>query len=248
LKLNRRLSVIVPVYRGGAYIRTNLIQFKKSLNRLVNEVIDDFEIIAVIDGYSDNSLEEAKKVKGIKIIGYPDNRGKGAALKTGFENSSGNIVTFIDGDGDFHPDQIRNFFPYLAAADMVVGSKRHPFSRIEYPFIRRFLSRGFQILSKIILGISLRDTQSGLKLFKRDVLEVILPLVLVKRWAFDLELCFLAQKHGFRTVEAPISIDFQHTSTVTMSVPYSMVLDMLAVRYRYSILKYYQKEYHRTHF
>ena len=245
----KKLSVIIPAYKSSKYIRENLEKFKKSFSRLKPRHIDALEIITVIDGYLDNSYVQAKKVKGIKVLGYKKNMGKGHALTHGFNHSTGNIIIFIDADGDFNPEQISNFFPYLAAADIVVGSKRHPFSKLNYPFRRKVLSKGFQLLSKMILGISLRDTQSGLKVFKREVLEVILPLLLIKRYAFDLELCFLAQKHGFRTVEAPICVSFKgFTSSINLKTPYAMLLDILAIRYRYTFLKYYQRKYHEIHF
>jgi glycosyltransferase involved in cell wall biosynthesis len=236
--LDKKLSVIVPVYKAGRFICRNLEGIKES----IGEYFPNNEIIAVIDGEVDNSLSEAKKVRGIKVVGFKNNNGKGAALKCGFRHSTGDYVTFIDCDMDLHPRQLKNFIPYLATADLVIGSKRHPFSKLKYPFRRRILSRGFQIYSWLVLQVNLRDTQSGLKLIKREVLEVIMPLILVKRYAFDLELCFLAQKHGFRMVEAPIRIGHQFNgSTVSFKSIMGMFLDVLAIRYRYTILKYYQK-------
>ena len=101
----------------------------------------------------------------------------------------------------------------------------------------------------MILGVSLRDTQSGLKLMKKQALDVIMPLVMVKRHAFDLELCFLAQKHGFRTVEAPININYNFSGTsIDKTTIWKMFTDTLAIRYRYTLLKHYQKEYHNQRF
>lgn len=244
----RFLSVVVPVYRAETFIKKNLQAFLKSVNRLKPEVVDQVEVVAVIDGEVDKSRLEAEKVKGVRVVSYKENRGKGHALLTGVKHAKGNIITFLDADGDFHPDQVANLFPYLATADIVVGSKRHPFSRVDYPLSRRVLSRGYQLLSNIILGTSLRDTQSGLKLMKREVLEVILPSITIKRFGFDIELCFLAQMHGFRTVEAPVSLDFKGTSTVGPRVPFRMGLDLLAIRWRYSYKKYYQQQYHKAWF
>jgi glycosyltransferase involved in cell wall biosynthesis len=236
---SKKLSVIVPVYRAEKFIAENLEHMKKS----VSKYFPDNEIIAVIDGNGDRSEEEANKVKGIKVISFKENRGKGAALKYGFENSTGDYITFMDCDMDIHPDQLKNFIPYLATADLVIGSKRHPFSRLDYPWYRKILSKGFHIYSWLVLQVHLRDTQSGLKIIKREVLEVIMPLILVKRYAFDIELCFLAQKHGFRTVEAPISVDQKFSSTINLKAIRGMFLDVLAIRYRYSFLNYYQKKF-----
>jgi glycosyltransferase involved in cell wall biosynthesis len=240
---SKKLSVIVPVYKAESFIKCNLEEIKKS----ISQYFPNNEVIAVIDGNGDNSLSEAKKAKGVKIVSYEVNQGKGHALKIGFEASTGDYITFIDCDMDIHPQQFKNFLPYLATADIVIGSKRHPFSKLNYPFKRKVLSLGFLIYSWLILGVKLRDTQSGLKLIKREVLEVIMPLLIVKRYAFDLELCFLAQKHGFRSVEAPLHITYNQftnskdkESTIKIKDIQGMFLDVLAIRYRYSIIHHYQ--------
>jgi len=238
---SKKLSVIVPVYNGEKFIAENLEQMKKE----VSAVFPNYEIIAVIDGKTDKSMEEAKKVRGIKVVAYEKNQGKGAALKEGFKHSTGEYVTFADADRDIPIKQIKNFVPYMATADLIIGSKRHPFSKVNYPFLRKILSRGFQLYSWLILQVHLRDTQSGLKLIKREVLDVIMPLILVKRYAFDLELCFLAQKHGFRTVEAPIYVNFDNSKkgSASWKTVLGMFLDVLAIRYRYSFINYYQEKF-----
>lgn len=242
---DKKLSVIVPVYRAEKFIARNLEQMRDS----ISEHFPNHEIIVVIDGSPDNSFKEAKGVKGITVMGYKENRGKGAALKYGFEHSTGNYITFADCDMDLHPDQLKNFIPYLATADLVIGSKRHPFSKVRYPLIRKILSKGFQMYSGAVLGVNLSDTQAGLKIIKREVLDVIMPLVMVKKYAFDLELCFLAQKHGFRLVEAPINLDYKFTgSGVTTDAIWGMFVDVLAIRYRYSILNYYKKQFWKDKF
>jgi glycosyltransferase involved in cell wall biosynthesis len=242
---NKKLSIIVPVYKAEKFIKKNLLEMQNDIKK----TFPNFEIIAVIDGFVDESFKEAKKVPNVKVIGYKKNQGKGFALKKGFSECTGDFVTFVDCDKDINPEQLNNFLPYLSTADIVIGSKRHAFSLVQYPLIRKILSEGFSIYSRILLGISLKDTQTGLKLFKREVLEVILPLVVIKRYAFDLELCFLAQKHGFRFVEAPIKIEYQFSGTgIGGQSIFGMFVDVLAIRYRYTILKYYQKQYWKTKF
>ncbi len=242
---NKKLSLIVPVYKGEKFISKNL----KTIKRSVSKYFSNFEIIAVIDGKIDHSFQQAKKVKGVKVVGYKKNKGKGFALKYGFKYADGDFITFIDSDMDLHPKQLKNFIPYMATADLIIGSKRHPFSKLRYPFSRKILSKGYQLFSKILLGVNLRDTQSGLKLIKKEVLDIIMPLALVKRHAFDVELCFLAQKHGFRAVEAPINLNYSFSGTsIDKKTIFKMFLDTLAIRYRYSILHHYQKEYHNKRF
>jgi glycosyltransferase involved in cell wall biosynthesis len=242
---DKKISIIIPVYKAEGFIVKNLIEMKEAIAK----VFPNHEIIAVIDGSPDGSYKQASKVSGIKVVGYKKNMGKGHALQYGFKFVTGDYVTFIDCDMDIHPQQLKNFIPYMTTADMVIGSKRHPFSKINYPFIRKVLSRGFQLYTWLILGMNLRDTQTGLKLIKKEVLDIIMPMILVKRYAFDAELCFLAHKHGFRIVEAPISIEYQFNgSNVKGGTIFTMALSLLAIRYRYSILHYYQKEYQKARF
>jgi len=242
---NKKLSVIVPVYKGEKFIVDNLRVMQESFSRYFRKL----EIIVVIDGNLDKSYEEAKKVKGIKVVGYTQNRGKGFALKYGFNFCTGDFITFIDADMDIHPDVFWNFIPYLTTADMVIGSKRHPFSKLSYPLTRQILSTCYMIFTWVVLGLRLRDTQSGLKIMKKELLDVIMPLILVKRYAFDVELCFLAYKHGFRIVEAPVEIKYRFNgSGISGGTILGMLMDTLAIRYRYSILHYYQKKYHQVRF
>ena len=93
-------------------------------------------------------------------------------------------------------------------ADVVIGSKFHPESRVEYPRLRRIYSFFYYMLVRTLFGLPVRDTQTGIKLFKREVLERVLPRVLVKRFAFDLELLANAHHFGYRIVEAPVEVNF----------------------------------------
>ena len=186
----------------------------------------------------------------MKVLSYPRNQGKGFALRYGIERATGDYILFVDIDGDIPIKQIVNFFPYLSTSDIVIGSKRHPFSKINYPWIRKIMSKIFQLCYKIILGVNLRDTQSGLKIIKREVLDAINVSLKINRFSFDIELCFLAQKHGFKVVEAPINIEFKNDikSTIKISTPLKMLIDIFYIRYLYSIKKYYQKEFHKKKF
>jgi len=237
----KKLSIIVPVYRLEKEISKNL----KRMKTKISAFIPNYEIIVVVDGTIDHSYEEAKKVSGIKVFGYRKNQGKGYALKYGFYKSHGELVTFMDADTDIDPSQLRLFYNHLSSSDLIIGNKRHPFSKVKYPLNRRLISLGYSIMIRMLFGMKIHDTQTGIKLFKREVLEVILPMVLVKRFAFDLELCFLAHKHGFRIVEAPVNIRKGFSkSTVKFSDITSVFLDTLAIWYRYHIKKYYQHKFY----
>ena len=133
----------------------------------------------------------------------------------------------------------------LFDADIVIGSKRHPASRVNYPLLRRIYSRCYQWLIKILFGLNITDTQTGLKFFKADVAKTIFPKSLVKRYAIDLELLVIAQQFGFKRIfEAPVELEFnpEGGGAATIKGIWKMFVDTLAIFYRSRILNYYRRK------
>jgi glycosyltransferase involved in cell wall biosynthesis len=220
-------------------IDTNLKEAKKALEK----VTDSYEIILVNDGSTNNCLDSARKIKDkkIKVVSYEKNRGKGYAIKYGFNFTTGDYIAFVDCGRDLNPKQLKDFLDIIKdkKADIVIGSKKHPESKVNYPLIRRFMSRTYQLLNKIFFNLNVQDTQVGLKLFKRSALEKIMPRIAIKSFAFDLELLVIAQKYGFKIIEAPITMRFQFKSTINVFNVSLMLWDTLAIFYRSKILRYY---------
>jgi hypothetical protein len=97
-------------------------------------------------------------------------------------------------------------------------------------------------LVRLLFNLDVRDTQTGLKLFRRQVLRDTLPLLAIKRFAFDLELLVVAQQLGYRKIlEAPISLDYQFESTVNLRSAWMVLWDTAAIFYRLRILRYYAR-------
>jgi glycosyltransferase involved in cell wall biosynthesis len=168
--------------------------------------------------------------------------GKGFALRYGVARSHGQIVTFIDGDGDIDPAQIALYLRIMRTsdADIVVGSKRHPDSAVVYPPLRRLYSATYQALLRLLFHLEVRDTQVGLKLFRREVLAAVLPRIVVKRYAFDLELLVVAHHLGFtRVIEAPVRIGHRFSSTINHQAITSILRETAAIFYRKNVLRYY---------
>ena len=237
------LSVILPVFNEGKNIRKNLAMLDETLKQFPGR----FEIIVVSDGSNDNTFEELNKDNPsyVKVHHYPKNQGKGYALKYGFSRCQGEYVVFIDADMDLHPKSISDFLHLLKQNnfDIVVGSKRHPGSMVNYPPIRRFYSASYQFLNKILFNLDVRDTQVGLKLFKREVLEQVCPRIMVKRYAFDLEVLTVAHHLGFdRIHEAPIELDYKFESSIDPKDVWYMLIDTLAIFYRLRIKRHYDRQ------
>lgn len=240
------LSLIIPAYKQEKTIIKDLKRIKKTMDFLERK----YEIIVVVDGILDKTYEKAKKIKSkdIKVVVYRHNYGKGFAVRYGMGIAKGDIVAFIDAGMDIHPRGIESFIKDFDndSVDILIGSKLHPESRVNYPWQRRFLSVGYRLLVKLLFGLSVSDTQVGLKFFKREVLEKVLPRILVKKYAFDIEMLAVAYYLGYhRVYERPIELDFKGSTSITSrrfwKIIYSMLWDTFAVFYRLKILKYYNE-------
>ena len=244
---NGRLSVVMPLYRLVAEAADNL--------RTVAELFErhgvETELVPVDDGSGDGT---DAVIRGFRADGFRHvtlkpvvcrrNGGKGAALRAGFEASSGRYVLLLDGDLDVNPQQTPLFFEQMVAkgADVVVGSKRHPQSVVQYPWHRRLVSFCYFTMVRLAFGLKITDTQTGMKLFRRDALGDALDRMLVKTYAFDLELLAIAAQHGAKIAEAPVVIRFGNKfGALKPTTVRRMALDTLAVFYRLRILDYYRK-------
>lgn len=237
------LSVVVPAYRQ----EKTIVEDIKNIWKVLEKMRYDYELIVVVDGMVDKTYQQVKKLQGekIKVFGYKTNKGKGYAVRYGMARTKGDLIAFIDAGMDIDPNGLAMILEHMEwyGADIIVGSKRHPASQVDYPLLRKVYSIGYQILIWLLFGLKVKDTQTGLKIFKRKVLEKVLPRLLVKRFAFDVELLAVARRLGFKRIyEAPIKINpeqFKFTSTIKFKTIWEMLIDTLAVFYRLNILHYY---------
>lgn len=245
-RFNQKLSVIVPAYNKDAEVFASISSYVFLLKTLPY----DWEIIVVDDASQDQTLREAIRSKmfngntrRIKIFSYDLNQGKGFALYYGFTKSSGDIVIFADSDLDLPAQNIPIILKHFhkSNSDITVGSKRHPLSKVNYPLSRRILSKSYQLLVRSLFSMNISDSQVGMKVFKRCVLEDSFPRIVIKKFAFDVELLVVAQMIGFGKIsESPITLDYRFTSTIHLSTIWKIFIDTLAIFYRKNILKYYQ--------
>ncbi|GAH83062.1 unnamed protein product, partial [marine sediment metagenome] len=168
-----RLSILVPAHNEGPHIYGNI----REIQRVFNEIGCQYELIITDDGSRDETYENARKAaqgfSNIIVKRIRRNRGKGRALKYSFRFAKGDLVAFLDADLDLHPEQIQNLFKIMnkEKADVVIGSKRHPESKLDYPRPRKIVSNIYFLLVKLLFRLPIKDTQTGLKLFKYEVLK-----------------------------------------------------------------------------
>jgi len=239
------ISVIIPIFKQEETILTDL----KRIKSVLDKIRYDYEIIGVVDGKKDQSYQQAKKLKAkkVKIYQLKRNQGKGRAVRFGMKKAKGDYIAFLDAGMEIDPNGISMLLEHLEwyNADAVVGSKRHLVSQVNYPLERRILSWGYYGLVKLLFGVKITDTQAGIKIFKRELLEKVLPVLLVKSYAFDIEILSVAKHFGFeRIYEAPIKMDYQFVSLTkasTLKSIWRILWDTAAVFYRLRILRYYDK-------
>jgi glycosyltransferase involved in cell wall biosynthesis len=247
-ELNGKVSVIMPAFNEAATVRDNLLE----TIRTFDEFGCDYEIILIDDGSADHTLSEALKVAqehpNIKVKRNLENYGKGRALKKAFRYCSGEYIVFLDADLDLHPGQVQTLFDILKLdeADVVIGSKLHPNSRVEYPLSRKIISFVYYLIIKVLFGLPIHDTQTGLKVFKKEVLRHVFPRIVVKKFALDLEILANAQRLGYRIAEAPVVLNQKrHMGRIGFKAMWQTGWDTLAIFYRMKILKYYDRFQHR---
>lgn len=234
----------MPAFRLGDSIAENV---RHTYDTLSQHVV--CEIVPVDDGSRDNTKNELLKVAGsdgaIRPVFLKDNMGKGHATRRGFEESRGEFVLFLDADLDLPPSQTWRLFDAMEreGADAVIGSKRHPDSELDYPLRRRIISMVYFWVVRALIGLPVHDTQTGIKLFKRTALEWAIPRLLVKRFAFDLELLTLVHHRGFKIAEAPVILTFgsDRLGCVRIRTVKKIMTDTLAIFYRLRLRRYYQR-------
>ncbi len=245
------VSVIMPAYNEEAHIESSIRETARTFDAFGRP----WELIVLDDGSADRTFENAsaliREFAGRLIVKRNRvNLGKGRAIKRAFRYVSGEYVVFLDADMDLHPVQVRTLFDImeLDRADIVIGSKMHPNSIVNYPLQRRIISRVYYLIIRLLFNLPCHDTQTGLKLFRSEVLKKVFPRILVKKFAFDLELLVNAHHLGYTIAEAPIELNPQRVKYGRIGVWAVGVTfwDTLAVFYRMHILKYYDRiDYHR---
>jgi len=237
------ISVIIPAYQQASTIVKDLTR----IQAVLKQIRYPSEIIVVVDGRLDQTYQRAKTLASSQLKVYLNKirQGKGYTVRYGMTKAQGDYIAFLDAGMEIDPNGISMLLEHLEwyNADIIVGSKRHLASVVQYPWDRKILSWGYYLLVRLLFGVKIKDTQPGIKIFKRKVLEKILPQLVVKKYAFDIEMLSVARRKGFQRIyEAPIKLKYKFgsvTNAATLRTIWHMLYDTLAVFYRLKILKYY---------
>jgi len=213
------LSVVVPAFRAEQFIYNNLA----NLDKVLQKTRKTYEILCVVDGSPDRTQKEAERYfkinPKVRIFSYRKNQGKGYAVGYGFSKARGQLLGFIDAGTEINPNDMLTLIKTQQdrGADIVVGSKRHPKSKIDYPPLRRLLSIGYFLINKILFDMQVNDTQFGMKLYKRSVFKRIQKYLSINGFAFDIEMLALANFFGYKIVESPVRLSSNKESFSTIT-------------------------------
>jgi len=196
LSASPNLSIVIPAYNEQAIIGDVIAGLKEELKN------KNYEIIVVDDGSFDNTFEIVTGL-GVKVIRHEFNKGYGASLKTGASKSSGEIILFLDGDGQHDPRDVVRLLEHFPEYDMVVGSRTKNSSY--KPLLRRPGKKILSMFANFLAGTKIPDLNSGLRAFKKDILLKYIHL-LPSGFSFSTTSTFAFLKSNRRIKYVPIAM------------------------------------------
>jgi dolichyl-phosphate beta-glucosyltransferase len=216
----RALSIVVPAFN-------EVQRLPATLDALATHLAPHgaaAEILVVDDGSTDGTHRVVETREGAAValtcVRLPENRGKGRAVVTGVQASSGEVVAFLDADLPYTLANLERAVDIVASgeAEVALGARDLAESTYDpsYPLMRQVAGRLYAALVRIVLGLPFGDTQCGLKAFRRDAADHLFPSLTIEGYGFDVELVYLACTRGYRIARFPVTLSHRHESRVQL--------------------------------
>ncbi|WP_428263751.1 dolichyl-phosphate beta-glucosyltransferase [Haliangium sp.] len=228
------LSVVIPAYDEADRIEPYL----DSIQRYFDRGDEQVEVLVVDDGSRDRTaaLVRARMSHDprLGLVQYPNNRGKGHAVRVGMRAARGRLRLFADADGSTPIAEVERLRAAIAAgADVAIGSRALPAAdirRVIKPH-RRVIGETFRVLRRLFLRVDIVDSQCGFKLFTSEAAAWLYSVAKVDGFAFDVELLYLASRAGMTIREVPVNwYDSSVTRVNLLLDPAKMMRDVLRIR------------------
>jgi glycosyltransferase involved in cell wall biosynthesis len=174
---------------------------------MISVIVPFFKEPALQLGITEEEIKKA--IPGCEVIMSYGGNGKGSALKEGSLKARGEYIAWIDADLQINPDRLNSFLKIMEVydAEAIIGNKRNDYSIISYSLFRHIISNTYNLLIRVLFGISLRDTQCGIKLFRADTLKEMLPYADSCGFGFDLEVLCLLRDNKHIVMDSPVVVN-----------------------------------------
>jgi dolichyl-phosphate beta-glucosyltransferase len=235
------LSVVVPAYNEELRLPALLNRLDADMDRILGETsLRLVEVIVVDDGSTDATARIAETHPGLpgrlRVIRLDRNRGKGAAVRAGMLAAAGGCALVTDADMSTPLEDVVALSAELERGrDLVIGSRALPASQVlvHQPAYRELMGKGFNVLLRLLTGLPWRDTQCGFKLFRLETTRRLFELQQIDGFAFDAELCLLADRLGLAVAEVPVRwTNDPHTHVALVRSSLQMAIDLLRLARR----------------
>ena len=199
-----KVCVVIPTYNEAE----NLPKLVEALEEELQK--ENFNIIVVDDNSPDGTSEMIRKMSegydNLRLFVRPEKRGLGSAYKDGFKVSSGDFIVVMDADLSHNPEELPKLLETLNDADVAIGSRYVPGGRVVgWKGHRRLISRGANLLARLVLGLNIKDATSGFRAYKRRALEEIASRSSLNGFEFQVEALYIAKRLGLKVTEVPIT-------------------------------------------
>ncbi len=238
------LSVIIPAYNEEKHIRETI----ESIYRYLSGKNMEHEIIVVTDGSKDKTDDITESmftiIPSLQLINYPENRGKGYAVRRGMLKAQGQYRLFTDADNATSIDHIEKMIPYFHLGyDVVIGSiaiKGSSVASGSEPAWRRLFGKMGNLFIQVMAVPGISDTQRGFKMVTDEAANNIFPKMTIDRWGFDIEMLALARKFGYKIKEIPITWknDPNTASHPRLSAYFQVLMETVKIRWNLITRKY----------
>jgi dolichyl-phosphate beta-glucosyltransferase len=204
-----RAALIVPAYNERRRIEASLRAIADWVRARPGGW--DWDVVLVDDGSSDGTLAAAERVAAetglpIVLLSHAKNRGKGAAIRTGVLATAGDPILVSDVDLSTPLSEWVKLAERLPTHPVAIGSRalERDLVRLKQPLYRQLLGRGGNVLVRLLAVPGIRDTQCGFKLFRGDVARRLFARARIDRFAYDMEILYLARREGIAIAEVPV--------------------------------------------
>ena len=234
-----KIIVIIPAYNEEERIGETLKEYLEFLEHL------RVDILVVINGTTDNTLEIVKKYP-VKYLNF-EKGGKGFAIIQGFKYALENkydLIGYVDADLASPPEAFYELIEEINDYDGIIANRWKKESIItNRTFKRKIMSWGFNLLVRLILHLPQTDTQCGNKLFKRKAIETIIDNLTVERWEFDIDLLYNLKKKKLKIKQIPTTWEDKEGSKIGSRAPFHMFTGIVRLRLLYSPFRFIVKAY-----